>query len=483
MAGITFSGLTISSGGLTAAPAPFYGAFTSSPASPVTGNVVTVSAIINCAIGQTYNMYVDYKNSSQVASATGTVSATPQTITTTFTANYSLQPYSSTFKVTELPIENLSITISPPPSKLYSWGLNSLGQLGLGDTTDRSTPVQIGSDTTWSTVATCIGATTAVKQNGTLWNWGSNSPGNQLADLANHSTPAQVGTDTNWTLITGSRYGWNALKASNIRYYWGYSRYNELGTGADEGGQSTFYSTPAQVGGTSAAWTWTTVIESAAWGAGIRSTGTLWAWGKGLYSGANYGSPNPVQIQAGGSGYSDFTQVAGGYDYLLAIRSNGTLWTIGSNGYGQCGTNNTTPHSSDNTSLVQVGTDTNWTLVACIGYSSLAIRSDGTLWSWSRNVFGQLGQGDTTGRSSPTQVGALTTWSILPVFVEGNTPNTVPSGAIRSDGTLWTWGYNANGQLGDGTTTTRSSPVQVGSGTGWSSVTMGPGSFTIGISS
>ena len=205
-------------------------------------------------------------------------------------------------------------------------------------------------------------------------------------------------------------------------------------------------------------------------GAGIRSTGTLWTWGNGLYSGLSYGSPNPVQITAGGTGYSDFTQVAAGYNYLLAIRSNGTLWTIGQNSFGQGGTNDTNNHTNDSASLVQVGGDTNWALVACLGYTSLAVKTNGTLWAWGRNNNGQLGLGDTADRSSPTQVGALTTWSVLPTVPEGNTAS---GAAIRNDGTLWLWGFNYFGQLGLGDTTNRSSPTQVGSGTGWSSITIG----------
>jgi hypothetical protein len=245
-----------------------------------------------------------------------------------------------------------------------------------------------------------------------------------------------------------------------------------LGSGLNTGPAAYGYTSPTQVSGTSASWTWNTINENYLWGIGIKTDGTLWTWGKGLYSGPNYGDPDPVQIQAGGTAYNDWTQVTAGYNYMLAIRSNGTFWTLGANSYGQGGTNNTDSHASDRTSLIQVGTDTNWALVASTGYASLAIRTDGTLWAWGRGTFGQLGLGDTANRSSPTQVGALTTWSKLPTFVYSTSPNTVPAAAIKTNGTLWTWGYNASGQLGQGDTTNRRSPVQVGAGTGWSSITM-----------
>ena len=93
-------------------------------------------------------------------------------------------------------------------------------------------------------------------------------------------------------------------------------------------------------------------------------------------------------------------------------------------------------------------------------YSSFAIKTDGTLWSWGSNNSGQLGQGNTINRSSPVQVGALANWSH---------PAAAASFAIatKTDGTLWSWGDGGSGQLGLGNTTTYSSPVQVGSLTTW----------------
>jgi alpha-tubulin suppressor-like RCC1 family protein len=101
-----------------------------------------------------------------------------------------------------------------------------------------------------------------------------------------------------------------------------------------------------------------------------------------------------------------------------------------------------------------------------MGYNfCTAIRTDGTLWSWGRNGYGQLGDNSVIYKSSPTQVGALTTWS--------QTAAGQHCMAIKTDGSLWTWGYNNNGQLGSGNTTRRSSPVQVGSLATWSKISAG----------
>ena len=108
------------------------------------------------------------------------------------------------------------------------------------------------------------------------------------------------------------------------------------------------------------------------------------------------------------------------------------------------------------------------------GAFSLAIKTDGTLWSWGHNSYGQLGigiAGSYQGRSSPVQIGALTTWSKIAAGQRHST-------AIKTDGTVWTWGWNEHGQLGLGDTTDRSSPVQVGSLTNWETIAAGH-SFTL----
>ena len=139
-----------------------------------------------------------------------------------------------------------------------------------------------------------------------------------------------------------------------------------------------------------------------------------------------------------------------------------TLWAWGYNAYGQLGLGDAINRSSP----VQVGALTTWSSVANGVLHTTAITTSGTLWAWGYNAHGQLGLGDTTDRSSPVQVGALTTWSSI---ANGSYYTT----ALKTDGTLWIWGYNNHGQLGLGDATDRSSPVQVGTLTTWSSVAGG----------
>jgi alpha-tubulin suppressor-like RCC1 family protein len=176
---------------------------------------------------------------------------------------------------------------------------------------------------------------------------------------------------------------------------------------------------------------------------------------------------DPVTAGAGSHNISyqvdlGFVQIAAGRQHSLGIKSDGTLWAWGLNNFGQLG-DGTDTHR---TSPVQIGTDNNWSQIAAGEYHSLAIQSDGTLWAWGSNSVGQFGDGTTIDRSSPIQIGTATNWSKIDA---GDFHNL----SILSDGTLWAWGRNDYGQLGDGTTTFKTSPVQIGTATNWSQIAAG----------
>ena len=135
------------------------------------------------------------------------------------------------------------------------------------------------------------------------------------------------------------------------------------------------------------------------------------------------------------------------------------LFSWGGNEVGQLGQNDTTTRSSP----VQVGALTSWISASSGLYHSTAIKDNYTVWSWGYNEYGALGLGDTTNRSSPVQVGALTNWK----KVSTGDFHTI---SIKTDGTLWAWGLNSSGELGLGDTTDRSSPVQVGALTNWKEI-------------
>jgi hypothetical protein len=177
---------------------------------------------------------------------------------------------------------------------------------------------------------------------------------------------------------------------------------------------------------------------------------------------------SPVQVGA----LTTWSKVAAGGNHSLAIKTDGTLWSWGFNNRGQLGQNNTTYRSSP----VQIGASTDWAEIAGGFEFSLAVKTNGTLWSWGQGFFGQLGLNDNNYRSSPVQIGALTTWS----QIAGGKYFTL---ALKTDGTMWGWGRNNDGQLGQNNQVNLSSPVQVGALTTWARLPkMSTASFSLAIS-
>ena len=357
----------------------------------------------------------------------------------------------------------VNITPPPPPPNpsLYSWGYNYRGSLGLGDTIDRSSPNQVGSLSNWYKVACGDYGVNAIKTDGTLWGWGGYSYGNNgtpggQADT-HFSSPVQVGALTNWATIAKADANSLAVKTNGTLWGWGQNSYGRLGL-SDTGTRSS----PVQVG---ALTTWASVSTSNFHTMAIKTDGTLWGWGRnyigplGLGNTTNYSSP--VQVGAETNWYlvSAFAQTNSGS--TTAIKTNGTLWSWGRNINGCLGLDDITNRSDP----TQIGSLTTWSKLS----NAVAIKTDGTLWAWGGNSSGQLGLSDTTNRSSPTQVGALTTWS-----------NISGTAAIKTDSTLWVWGYNADGRLGLGNTTAYSSPKQVGTKTSWTDVFYSAKVFAIG---
>ena len=144
-----------------------------------------------------------------------------------------------------------------------------------------------------------------------------------------------------------------------------------------------------------------------------------------------------------------------------AVKTDGTLWMWGSNNVGQLGINDTTTYSSPK----QVGSGTDWANMKICQASVRAVKTDGTLWSWGKNNQGQLGQDNTTQYSSPVQIPG-TTWS---TDVDALGSHAYSAGAVKTDGTLWMWGQNTQGELGQNNRTEYSSPRQV-PGTAWTSL-------------
>jgi alpha-tubulin suppressor-like RCC1 family protein len=197
------------------------------------------------------------------------------------------------------------------------------------------------------------------------------------------------------------------------------------------------------------------ILTAATVGAGHRHTlvvrttdGTVWAWGYGANGQLGRGSTANSSVPVQASSLTSVTAVAAGSLHSLALKSDGTVWSWGYNLNGQVGNGNNT----NQTSPVQVsGITGTVTAIAAGEHHSLAMTSDGKVWTWGLNSNGQLGDGSTTSRNTAGQLTGLTVFSIGAGFTH--------SLAVLWDGTVMAWGLNSGYQLGNGTNTQATSPV------------------------
>lgn len=352
-----------------------------------------------------------------------------------------------------------SISASAANFELYAWATNTYGKLGLNNTIFQSSPVQVGADTDWLVVRGGQDTSVALKTNGTLWNWGRGYLGALgQNNTINQSSPVQVGALTTWYQVDTGDRNVGGLKTDGTLWMWGPNQYGQLGINTQTFGG---VSSPVQVGSDT---DWAFFSMGRFWVGAIKTDGSLYTWGSNTggmlgqgrtTTGNGYRRSSPVQVGV----LTNWATVVGAKTQSVchATQTDGTLWGWGSNDtYGQVGDGTRINRSTP----VQIGALTNWQKTAQdIGQRfSGAIKSAGSLWLWGNNTNGQLLQGDTTHRSSPVQVGSLTNWGTVSL---GNF-NVL---ALKTDGTLWVGGSGNYGQLAQGSFADLSSPVQLGAET------------------
>ena len=296
-----------------------------------------------------------------------------------------------------------------------------------------------------------------------VWTWGDNSQGrlgdNSSTTVSKSSPVSVVGGFTNWCQVSAGRCHTAAVRTNGTIWTWGDNSQGRLGDNTTVAKCSPV----SVVGGFT---DWCQISAGFTQTAAIRTTGTLWTWGCNnqgqLGDNTIVSKSSPVSVVGG---FTDWCQVSTAREFTVALRTNGTIWTWGYNSFGRLGDNTTVAKSSP---VSVVGGFTDWSQISAVQFHTVALRTNGTIWTWGSGGEGRLGDNSGANKSSPVSVvGGFTDWC-------GVSAGGAHTAAVRTNGTLWSWGCNNCGQLGHNNTVSRSSPVSVVGGfTDWCQVSAG----------
>lgn len=340
----------------------------------------------------------------------------------------------------------------PPVFDLYSWGINDQGQLGLGDNTLRTSPVQIGASK-WKKICAGNYHTLGIKEDGTLWAWGSNSYYALGTTWGDKISPVQIGTDKWKDISAGSLFSLG-IREDGTLWAWGYNNYGQLGLG-----HTSTRTIPTQVGTDN---DWKKVEGYNVSSAALKENGTLWTCGYNANGELGLGdTTNRTSFTQVGTDTWIMISPGNTSQHMGGIKSDGTLWMWG-HGWGWKIGNNST---SNRLSPIKITTD-KWICIAVDGTCTLGIKENGTLWGWGTNYLNTIGQGAIGAYIRiPVQIGYATNWKLVKTGLH--------TLAIKTDGTLWSWGANDYGQVGQGNQNTQNNMAQVGFDTTWKDIACG----------
>ena len=331
---------------------------------------------------------------------------------------------------------------------MWAWG-NSSSKLGIEHVSDDvTTPRRISGEDKWTAVSAGTHHSNAIREDGTLWEWGQftvEHPGTAIYNV-NYYTPTQVPQPyIRWRSIVATGI-FNSFFISESGELYGSGR-NSMGEVLGDGRYRPpphYIRVPLRVEGT-------VNVESVhpyhGSTAALRSDGRIYTWGTNNWGqlGSNAWFTAPYLIPLGGPPAA--ASVAMGDDFMLATgRDDGSLWSWGRNQYGQLGYE--TVGSSEPTPT-RIGTETDWKTVYASEFTSFALKTDGTLWTWGRDLLNE-----NVVNPFPTRLGSGNDWESMSVMGTHVL-------AMKKDGTLWAYGNNNHGQLGDGTKVNRSDFVPV----------------------
>lgn len=390
------------------------------------------------------------------------------------TGSWSWQPGYSPPGWLHLRASTGTLTGTPGPADIAVNALAVRFTDAVGRSATATLPLTV---TAWTSVTVGGLHTCGLQSDHTVWCWGADdfgqagSAGN-LGSTDPNRTPTQVGSDSDWVSLTAGDFHTCGIRSDGTAWCWGSNQVGELGTSTNDG-TTTPDPVPAQVGTATA---WAQLSAGHDHTCGVRTDDTLWCWG--LNTDGQLGTPtnsgtanaNPEPVQVGTD--TDWVQVSAGGWHTCALKTDHSLWCWGANDFGQLGV------------ALNAGTDTaqpvprqvigSWAAIAAGDRYTCATRTDGAVWCWGRNTDGQLGHPTNVGTDAPNpdpqQLGVDTDWADVAAG-ENHTC------AVKTDGTTWCWGDNAFGETStaaiSGATTT---PTQLGTATTWSELSAGWGS-------
>ncbi|WP_158520419.1 InlB B-repeat-containing protein [Bombiscardovia coagulans] len=344
---------------------------------------------------------------------------------------------------------------------VYAWGRNNAGQLGDGTLVDRKSPIKVDMPAAAGhivQVETGYRSSVAINEKGDIYAWGwigtsKAGPNNSVIRIRPQklSMPADAGSFTDISAGFG-----HVLAVDNKGQVWSWGS-NDRG----QLGNSSYADspTPVKVTAPTGAGPFVQVSAGSSHSVALDDKGQLWAWGNNsfgeLAKGNTTGRTNRPAIIVMPAGAGNITQISSGTWNTMILDDKGQVWAWGNNSNGQIGNGNT----ATQTKPVQVAFPSNAghiTQISFGGFHALAADDRGQVWAWGWNSDGQLGNGNTSDQYTPVRATIPSGLTSLVRISAGYRHSLV----VGSDGSTWALGYNAQGQLGDGTNTNRAGFVR-----------------------
>lgn len=420
---------------------------------------------------------------------------------------YQVQGLAGVVKISASYAHTLALT---KDGKVWSWGNNYYGEIGDGSGVQkRLVPVRAANLEGIVDIEAGELYSLATKKNGSIWAWGNNmygqlGNGTKIAQITRTlvsgipfptdtippSVPGQLKTTgkTSATVVLSWEESTDNHAVKEYLIYKGGALLTTLGVDGKSIDSSTGYTVTGLTAGTQYKFTvkakdyagnisassnevtaTTEVSLPIAVSAGanhtlaLKSDGSVWAWGNNGSGQLGDGYLSSLLLPKQAINVTSITAVSTGNAFSLALKSDGTVWGWGQNTIGQLGNTALNPQQ---TNPKKIEAFDSVIAISAGSTHALALKSDGTVWAWGSNFNGELGNGTTNNLYVPTKISSLTN-------VKAISAGMFYSLALKTDGTVWAWGGNDNGQLGDGTTTNRLVPVKISSLSGVDSITAG----------